>query len=376
MPTTIKDTFCILPFCQSVIRTNGKIGPCCHISTAHITETNNGVQGYWDSNELKNLQKQMLSGKELISACSKCYSDEEYAGDSMRTQALRDYKFFDDNQYAEQLEDSYLNLDYPNRLEIHLGNLCNLKCLTCRPEDSSSFLTENRVLKLSNHKQSDFQLASDIIEFNINQALQHKLDILDLRGGESMLMPASKAILNNLPIDHNIKILRIQTNCTVLDNDWKNLFNKFPMVEIMLSIDAYGNDNQYIRYPADWATIEENVNYIIAQPNVKVYINCTISNLNLLVLDKLINWANEKNIYFHYSILESPDYYHYTNLPAEIFNQARDKLAQYPQLSAVLQREPNNNLWHEFCKIINIRDQHRKNSIFDILPELKNFWIN
>lgn len=360
-----------------MIRTNGKIGPCCHISDTPITNTNNGVQGYWNSNELKNLRNQMLSGEELIPACSKCYTDEQYAGDSMRTQALRDYKFFDDSCYATQLnDDGYLNLDYPNRLEIHLGNLCNLKCLTCRPEDSSSFLTENQVLKLSNHKQSDFQLTTDIIEFNINQALQHKLDILDLRGGESMLMPASKTILNNLSVDHNIKILRVQTNCTVLDDDWKNLFDKFSLVEIMLSIDAYGDDNWYIRYPAKWELIEKNVDYIIALPNVKVYINCTISNLNLLVLDKLINWANKKNIYFHYSILENPSYYHYTNLPAEIFNQAREKLAQYPQLSTILQREPNNNLWGEFCKIINIRDQYRKNSIFDILPELKNFWIN
>jgi hypothetical protein len=35
----------------------------------------------------------------------------------------------------------------------------------------------------------------------------------------------------------------------------------------------------------------------------------------------------------------------------------------------------NEQLWKTFCQQITLRDEYRNNSIFDLNPELKKFWI-
>lgn len=363
--------FCIAPFVQTVVRANGNINPCCLVHSFKYRD----VKSYWNSPELQNMRSQMLSGQTLVPQCNECYIQEKNFGVSMRTEFLRDYQMSSDN-YADIIQNrGYSDFEFPRRLEVHLGNLCNLKCLTCKPQDSSSFLVEDKILKISNFSNDSFQLNETLIEQIIKESLVHGLDILDLRGGESMLMPRIKQLLTELPEHHKIKTLRIQTNGTILDDAWKNIFLKFEQVEIMISIDAYGDANHYIRYPSQWADIERTVDYVLSLPHAKKYVHTTVSNLNFLLLDQLIDWCRKKEIYFHSSPLLQPSEFCYTNLPKEIFNIGCNKLKNYPEVHNLLDHNPDTVHWNKFCSIITKRDNHRKNSIFDILPELKPFWI-
>jgi sulfatase maturation enzyme AslB (radical SAM superfamily) len=269
----------------------------------------------------------MINGVEHIPACSSCYNQEKSTGQSSRTQSLLDYKFFDSKYYDKIFETfGYANKTFPSRVEMHVGNICNLKCLTCKPQDSSAFLAEDLKLGISKFDQQKFELDQITLDHNLNLMFKHEVDLIDLRGGESMLVPKIKDILCSLPELSYQKTLRLQTNCTILDDTWKLIFSKFKNVEIMASIDAYGSDNHYIRYPADWTAIENNINYFQSLPNIKLYINCTISNLNFLVVDRLIEWAKLKKIYMHYFMLTDPVYYSHMNLPAELFYKAKEKL--------------------------------------------------
>lgn len=369
-------TFCPLPFFQVVVRTDGAMSPCC-IMTGSTNIKNTSIREFWESDSLKDIKHKMIDGAETIDGCEVCYRSESVIGKSMRTEALQDYKFINENMYLKLIKHyGYLDKQTPSWLEMHLGNTCNLKCLTCRPEDSSMFLQENKVIGISNHNQSDYVISQDIIDSNIDSMIDH-LSVLDLRGGESLLIPSIKRKLMKIPHEKckNI-VLKVQTNGTILDDTWKNIFKKFRSIEIMLSVDAYGNDNAYIRYPANWDSIEENVSYF-KNMNYEIYINCTVSNLNFLLLDKLVNWAHERDIYFHYSTLEDPDYYHFSNLPESLLNKAKLKLApltnKYPTLNGLL-TVTQSNKWNEFCEMIDKRDLYRKNSIFEILPELKEYW--
>lgn len=374
MSTGVKNKiFCIAPFIQTVVRTNGNISPCCLIDWAKHRE----IESYWNSAELNEMRSKMLSGNKPISHCNTCYTQEKNFGTSMRTDFLRDYQINTDADVEKMLESQRIfDCEFPKRLEMHLGNLCNLKCLTCNPRDSSSFLAENNALKISNLSSSEFQLSDDLIEKSLSKAFEQGVDILDLRGGESMLMPKVKQILSRLPNAHKVKSLRIQTNGTVLDNTWKEIFSKFENLEIMISIDAVGEANHYIRFPADWEEIERTVDYVMTLDHAKKYVNTTVSNLNFLLLDRLIDWCNQKGIYFHYSPLVHPIEYCYTNLPEEIFRLGCERLKGYTSVANLLTRLPNSTHWSDFCSIITKRDNHRKNSIFDILPEFKTYWIN
>jgi MoaA/NifB/PqqE/SkfB family radical SAM enzyme len=369
----MSSVFCALPFYRTTVRTNGGVSPCCYIKNyANISTTN--IEDFWQNNiDLNQLRSNMLLGKESAD-CKQCYEHEKSIGTSMRIESLRDHAITSDTNFDKLVQESkYLGRKFPNHLEFHIGNLCNLKCLTCRPEDSSSFLIENKILGISNHDQKKFQTSDHITVQVLESVLEHGIEVLDLRGGESMLMPSIRKLLNRLPANHNIKCLRLQTNCTVLDDFWKQMLQRFDKVEIMMSIDAHGSANNYIRYPSNWEDIEKNVEYFLSLPHAHLYVNCTISNINFLVLAPLIEWCRQKRIYFHHSICSTPNYYHYTNLPTALFETGLEALRPYQEvinLSAI----GNDSNWNDFCQMIDVRDDHRGNSIFSVLPEFKKYW--
>ena len=374
--TVTKDVFCILPFVQTVVRTDGYISSCCNIiGTQNIRQSS--IQQFWSSDELSDFKNRILDNDQNLTQCNKCYQEEEFQGSSMRTQSLKNYKFFSSTHYKKLLDHfEYSKNSFPSRVEWHLGNLCNLKCLTCDPRDSSSFLTENYKLKINNYNQSQFTLDDDVLNANLQLIFDNKIDILDLRGGESMMIPQIKKILLTLSDQqYQRTTLRVQTNGTVLDDDWKIILSKFAQVEIMLSIDAYGLDNTYIRYPSSWSTIEQNTDYFMSLPNANVFANCTISNLNFPVLHKLAHWAESKQLFVNYSFVDHPRYYNFKNLPKPVFDVAKQQAAKCNGLQNLITVQADNTHWEDFCKMIDLRDKHRNNSIFDVLPELKPYWI-
>ena len=159
-----------------------------------------------------------------------------------------------------------------------------------------------------------------------------------------------------------------------MDSDWKKIFKKFKKVEIMMSLDGHGPDNEYIRFPSKWTDIEQNVDVITKLPNAKTYVNCTISNLNFLLLPRLIDWCKERNIFFHWNVVNRPVEFCYTNMPKELFDQAQQDFVNYPELSPLFSQTADTTEWNNFCQIINTRDNYRKNRIFDILPQFKPYW--
>lgn len=365
---------------QTVVRTSGKMGVCCNASSDINIRTNN-ISDFWNSDYIRNFQKNIVEGNK-IKECEKCYKSEKTYGRSMRTDALNDYKFFAEKNYIDLLDyHGYKNRKFPSRVELHCGNLCNLKCLTCNPGDSSAFLAEDKILKITNYDQHEFTINDEFIENSIKLSMEHDIDLLDLRGGESMLMPKIKKTLLNLP-DHlcSNKTIRVQTNGTILDDTWKTIFQKFKAIELSVSIDAFDTANTYIRYPADWYKIERSLEYFKSLSHCKLYINCTLSNLNFLVLSDLLSWADQKNIYIHIAIAINPSYYKYTNMPAALYDEAKNRLLpwlsnpRYSVLKNCVNAESDDTNWGKFCSMISTRDKYRGNNIFDIIPQFKEYW--
>jgi|688.fasta_scaffold288005_1 sulfatase maturation enzyme AslB (radical SAM superfamily) len=336
---------------------------------------------YWNSQSVKDIQQQMLYGKSAIKECRKCKQDETNFGSSMRTDALRDYGFDSADLYEQELSNKgWLDAKSPTRLEIHVGNTCNLKCLTCCPRDSSMFLDEDRRLNISNYRQKDFSYSEDQINEIFDFVNSHNIDILDLRGGESMLIPLIKNRLLSMPEKtyKNTK-LRVQTNGTLYNEHWKNIFEKFHNIEIMISIDGFGPVNEYVRFPSNWVEIDENVDHFRSHNPGNMYINTVVSNISVLRLDELLAWCYEKNVYCHLSPLTNPEIFKFTNLPVDLLEQAKQKLKQFehhPGVQSLFEAEHEFDpvRWSKFCSMIDRRDQYRQNRIFNIYPEMKQFW--
>lgn len=381
MPDTIdQDHFCIYPFIQVVSRTNGGLGPCCHInSLANLRETSLPI--FWQHRSLQDMRTQMLENKEPIARCAGCKNQEAEFGSSMRTESLRDYGFDTPQLYKQRLQDrGWLQSSSFRRLEIHVGNTCNLKCLTCNPKDSSMFLDEDIRLNISNYDRKEFSYTLDDINKVFDWISANELDLLDLRGGESMLSVVIKHRLQHLPSHiYDRTVLRIQTNGTIYDSIWQSIFDKFRMIEIMISIDGYHTVNEYVRFPSDWSTIEKNIELFRAHRPQQFFINTVVSNVNLLSLGQLLQWSYDKDIYCHLTPLIQPKIYQFQNLPKAIFDTAIDNLRDWryhPKVPGIVEQQSlqDRELWHDFCRMITLRDQYRGNSIFDIYPEFRALW--
>lgn len=394
----LSKTYCIHAWEHLVHRTDGDLSLCCNFrSNINIKDTS--LLNFYNSDYIKDIRKKMLKGDE-IAQCQLCYQEEKNFNQSIRTLSNQYFK----KCYPEKIVhtknytgDEQVKL--PSRIELHLSNVCNLKCLTCCPEDSSMFLVEEnkfRLLKKQHLKdQNLYQKADNKIEELLNQIKLNEINILDLRGGESFLVKPIKPFLQNIDArDKKRLTLRIQTNGTIFDDELENIFAQFKKVEFLLSIDGFKDDNFYLRYPSNWEKICNTIDIILSLDNADLHITTTASNLNILVLDKLLDFFIEKNLVFGFSHVHTPEIYKITNLPHELKLLAYEKLSPYSKkfenkfFKHEVQNLVNNLLdslqsdkfelcdWQKFCEIINFRDKERKESIFKYIPEFEKFWIH
>jgi sulfatase maturation enzyme AslB (radical SAM superfamily) len=87
--------------------------------------------------------------------------------------------------------------------------------------------------------------------------------------------------------------IRMNTNATNLNKEYRELLSKFTNLNIVCSIDGYDKINKYIRWPADWATIVENVRGLRA---ITPYIafNVTVGIWNISNLSQLVFFLEQE----------------------------------------------------------------------------------
>jgi len=383
-------TFCIQPFVNVTTRIQGQHNVCCNISKKGKNISNVTAIEFFNSQEVKNMQESLLKG-EKIKDCDTCYFMEANNQVSHRKHYNKYYNLHNNQKYKENLEKLKLDkLKNPLYAEIHISNLCNLKCLTCNEKDSSKFHAENKSLGISKDADIDYTKIIENKSKAILDIITPELKFLDIRGGETMLIPEIKEVLSSLPKEKTKNItLKIQTNGTIFPDDiWVNIFKKFKNTKVNISVDAYGNDNHYIRYPSQWGDLCKTLNFF-KDNNIKFIINTVLSNLNLLVLPKLLDWIYSNQYLNYLYILKDPIYYRYTNLPRELLEKSiidlqkfkepfvnRDTNITIENLISNLKKEHKeyDQQWQNFKKEITMRDNARKNSIFEVLPELKEYF--
>ena len=135
-----KNTFCVAPwYSLNVGKASKKITPCCKVKNIAKYDYNQ-LEEYWISPELSKLRKDLLNGIKNEN-CISCWRDEEAGGESLRLIENRHLKLSpDDAPMMEQINNP--KVSNIKTFELVLGNLCNLKCVMCSPNDSSQLLAE------------------------------------------------------------------------------------------------------------------------------------------------------------------------------------------------------------------------------------------
>ncbi len=390
-----KKHFCIRPFNSGRIGPRGEIDICCAIKSSKtkfkdfkpFNIKNTDIKTWWNSDYLKYVRQSFLNDRKLPE-CSQCWKYEELGLSSDRTRANIDHKAIFQNKYETNLKRiKKYDLDFPEFMELQITNLCNLKCQMCGGSESSRLLVENNALGFENLKQKDYDLDEEHYK-KIKDMVKHDLNMLSLLGGEPLF---NKKVIKLLSLlvengkSKNIK-LHITTNGTICNDDILQILKQFKDIRLMLSMEGVEKCNEYMRFPSNWDELRKNILKFKTLDNTYIYINSVVQNLNILYLDKLIDFSNDNNFYINLDPIIKPDYLNMLNLPKELLEEAHSRLSNVEEekiihsenvkrIVAILEthiREGalDKNKYQEFVSMIKKRDNYRKVHIKDYMPEL------
>ena len=353
-------TFCILPWIHAATYTDGTALLCCvaksHPNKSDLNEST--IKEVWNGKMFRDARLKMLRGEE-VDNCHSCYAEEAVGIHSHRL--VENYVWYKKlgREYLDGLvggtkQDGSVPHDLIT-LDFRLGNICNLQCVMCRPIDSSKWVKHAKILaeeltsdakydwqgKTADYVESKFEWYKDpefLEDFYNNAAnIQHMI----FGGGEPLYIKEHKEIIKQLVergYSKNIE-LRYHTNGTIWDQEVADLWASFKRVEVMISLDGLGPVNDYIRYPADWATIEKNLQlYDNSHAVINPKILCTVQALNINNLPEFADWLLSQNYkkvgktqgsIFHPGILHYPMYLSAKVLPEDAKAKISHKLNSY-----------------------------------------------
>ena len=172
----------------------------------------------------------------------------------------------------------------PRSATFDPGSICNLACVTCGPNASTRWKHELGIPIESGNPRT-------IDQKTIFMAKQ--MTGVVICGGEPMLNHSSETLLENLNSD---QLVRVHFNGTVMPKQsFLDKSAQFQQIEYCFSIDGVGERFEYLRWPAKWDKVVENILWLIqtAPINVQFAVNITISQLNQHYYTEIIDWINQ-----------------------------------------------------------------------------------
>lgn len=301
----VNNTFCPLPWIHLSSKPSGDLRVCCWATRGPTggllkDETGRVLNFATDTVEqtrnvpiLKEIRTYLLSGKKHPE-CVRCWQEEAAGIKSSRLREIEQWGDLSDviakTEPDGSIPDDVPVLDY----DLRLGNLCNLKCVTCGPTESSMWYDDHE--KLHGYRMDgdryDWPLKESFWEDFERQipSMKH----IYLIGGEPMLINAHMKFLEKcVQLGYANQItLEYSSNITNIHRKYFDVWKHFNKVIIGCSIDGIGTVNDYIRFPSKWDHIYKNLKKLdqLWTPNLDLTITTTVSILNIYHLDELIRW--------------------------------------------------------------------------------------
>ena len=303
----------------AVVSSDGIVSPCCQFEddrkskeykTIWNTKSLNGVlkSPFW-----KDLRTHLDNGNK-ISNCNSCWKVEQVGGESRRNWINK----VTNPTYPIKFEDIEIGLDYT----------CNMMCRICKPSQSSKWNTSSVARDLYARRPAIYKRVTNSKDYQdkIKEVLENSylghIKRVRLVGGEPFYSKNFEWFMDKLVTETSLEDLTfaVNTNGSLIPKDYilERMF-KMKSVSIDFSIDAVGNLASTTRWGVLWETIEKNIDTWIQlskqHTNIKLSVHSTISLLNINRVQELVNFCDSRNLLFGFSVLRSPDYLDFRQLP-------------------------------------------------------------
>jgi sulfatase maturation enzyme AslB (radical SAM superfamily) len=254
------------------------VANCCLRKTVDVDPVN-----IWTNPALIPIRE--LNNKNVWAEGCNCQYIEATGQDSFRTGSLK--------MFGKQK-----NLVGPQRLDLMFDIGCNLACRTCGPHSSTSWqkhLIDNKI-------QSNFTITAESKAEEMIRIIK-TLDLSELKlvvfcGGETLLGNGYWRVaetIAKLTNPQNIT-LSFQTNGTqFVDKKHYELIEKFHLVKLNISLDGTEKQFEYLRWPASWSQVTENIIRLkeCLPVNTMFLIEETISIFNCYYHNQVSSWVKD-----------------------------------------------------------------------------------
>ena len=150
-----------------------------------------------------------------------------------------------------------------------------------------------------------------------------------------------------------------------------------------MSIDAYGDLNDYFRSRSDFDTVIHNLDFFIdlikrresKETYVRVSVTVNVYNVNKLQELEQFLKARYTNILIDFNLLHNPDFLRVSCLPKDYKDSIRHTVKNYPDVLKMLDID-DTNYFEEFIFYHKRLDSIRQESLKDVNLELAEYIEN
>ena len=306
-------SYCAKLWNQQYIHMSGSLRYCC--ATMHniadkkgdrLHINNNSLATAWNCGDVKQTRLKMMRG-EKIPACVKCVDQESRGYMSMRE--TRDME----ENFANTKADGSTDV-MPHTMEIHFGNLCNLKCKMCGQQYSNQIGKELLEIGKTDKDFLDwvYKESGNVNIWTNNLSVEYKwfqstkiknklfeyvyknITNLVVIGGEPTVIPEFWELFEYLDQKGKLKDLSITltTNLTNVNPKLTKWLPKLKRWTVWASVDGIDKRTEYIRYPSNFKKICDNLEFYkkLLGTNGYITLSPAIQLLNIDQLDELLVW--------------------------------------------------------------------------------------
>jgi len=311
------DTACQLKWNWSTIFLTTEETASCHRANHHKFDTD--TFDFHNTPSKLDDRQQMLAGKWPKQGCDYCRNIEQAGGQSDR---MTNLDFPGIHAPPELSSNSQAVQVTPRILEVYFDNTCNLKCLYCGPHFSSLWDAENvRFGRPAFSKSSNIENNKQRI-FDWLRVNGHHLTNFNILGGEPLYQRELEECLE-LFEQYPAPELKLQifTNLNAKLSYLKQIVSRVKQLvdqdkirefEITASLDCWGAPQEYVRYPLNLVSWQENFEYLLTESWINLIISSTVTPLTVKALPDLLErinqWNQTRPVYHYQNSVNSPSH--------------------------------------------------------------------
>jgi sulfatase maturation enzyme AslB (radical SAM superfamily) len=302
---------------------------------------NDSMNSIMSSSYMENIRQQMLKG-EKPDGCKICWEEEASGGRSKRIRENNRHRLWFDKILTGKLDEPTLV-----HWDINLGTVCNLRCRICGAHSSSKWARDIKQMKAEYKNEmpvthwdwdrveesisdGNWSIRSDIPFWNDLYKNIPSTSVMEFFGGEPLYQKQHDDIMRKCVESGAAENIHVHynTNGTILNEKLlREYWPKFKFVSIMFSIDGVGKRFNYMRNPAQWQTVADNIKrwQDLSADNMKLEL-CPTSNLmSYYYMDELLEWADSIGMPVWLNLLHGPSHFNIKNYPNEVKQELLNK---------------------------------------------------